>query len=229
LQFLLKKDVPFKFNDKCKDAFNQLKKELTSPPVLCMYNLAAKMELHTDASIHGFGAILMQKQMSGLWGPIAYFSKATSDAEINYHSFELEMLAIVKAVERFHMYLQGIAFKIYTNCNSVILAMKKININPRIARWSMVLQNYQYKLKHRSSVKMAHVDCLCRCVTLIVNISIEDEVMYRQLMDPKLKKIATDLEMHENKHFSLINGLLFQNFHNKQLFVVLENMTNSCL
>jgi len=57
--------------------------------------------------------------------PIAYFSRATSDAEKNYHSYELETLAIVKAVERFHVYLQGINFKIITDCNSLVLAMKK--------------------------------------------------------------------------------------------------------
>lgn len=88
-----------------------LKRELTSSPVLHIYNPTADTELHTDASTQGFGAILLQKQKSGVTAPIAYFSKTTNDAEKNYHSFELETLAIVKAIERFHVYLQGISFK----------------------------------------------------------------------------------------------------------------------
>jgi len=37
------------------------------------------------------------KQNSGKWFPIAYFSQTTNKAEENYHSFELEMLAILLA------------------------------------------------------------------------------------------------------------------------------------
>jgi len=185
--------------------------------------------LHTDASGHGFGAMLLQKQTDGHLKPIAYFSKATTDVERNYHSFELETLAIVKAIERFHVYLQGINFTIVTDCNSLVLAMKKININPRIARWSLVLQNYRFELKHRSSDKMVHVDCLSRHIMVINNISVEDEIMYKQLMDPKLKEIASELEIKESKYFVLINGLLFRNYNDKELFVVPELMINNVI
>lgn len=51
--------------------------------------------------------------------------------------------------------------------------------------------------------------------------------MYKQLMGPKLKELAIDLETKENKYFSLINGLLFRNYQGKSLFVVLENMINN--
>lgn len=185
--------------------------------------------MHTDASSHGFEAILLQRQADNYYRPIAYFSKATIDAEKNYHSFELETLAIVRAVERFHVYLQGIPFKIVTDCNSLILTMKKININPRIARWSLILQNYQFELVHRTSKKMLHVDFLSRNIMMVNAIAVEDELMYKQLMDPKLKEIAIDLETKENKYFSLINGLVFRNYHGKQLFVVPENMINNVI
>jgi len=115
---------------------------------LHIYNPKAETELHTDASSLGFGAILLQKQENGALAPIAYFSKSTNEAEKRYHSYELETLAIVKAVERFHVYLQGIDFRIVIDCNSLVLAFKKININPRIARWSLSLQNYHFKIVH---------------------------------------------------------------------------------
>lgn len=72
--------------------------------------------------------------------------------------------------------MQGINFKIITDCNSLVLAMKKININPRIARWSLILQNYKFNLIHRASGKIAHVDCLNRCIMNINLITIEDEL-----------------------------------------------------
>lgn len=133
LQLLTKKNAGFDFTKECVDAFEQLKKELTSSPVLHIYNPLAETELHTDASSLGFGAILLQRQQNGKIAPIAYFSRATTDAEKKYHSYELKTLAIVKAIERFHIYLQGIMFRMITDCNSLALAMKKVNIIPRIA------------------------------------------------------------------------------------------------
>lgn len=96
--------------------FENFRKELASPPVLCVYNPTASTELHTDASSHGFGVILLQRQIEGHFGPVAYFSKSINEAEkIPNHSFELETLAIVKAIKRFHVYLHGTKFKIIIN------------------------------------------------------------------------------------------------------------------
>lgn len=122
---LTKKEVSFVFDEGCKLAFDQLKKELTSYPVLRLYNPTAKTELHTDASSVGFGAILLQRQEDNNFTPIGYFSKATTEIEKRYHIYELETLAIVRALERFHVYLQGIAFNVVTDCNSLVLAFKK--------------------------------------------------------------------------------------------------------
>jgi len=130
---LLKKSVEFNFDKHCISAFELLKKELFSYPVLHLYNPTAPTELHTDASSHGLGAILFQKQSDNNWAPIAYFSQTTNKAEINYHSFELEMLAIVRAIERFHIYLYSVNFTIVTDCNALVYAVNKANLNPRIA------------------------------------------------------------------------------------------------
>jgi len=94
LQNLLKKTVKFIFDDACVQAFQLLKKELTSESVLCVYDPAAETELHTDACSLGLAAILLQKQKGNLWGPVAYYSQTTNQAETRYHCFELEMLDI---------------------------------------------------------------------------------------------------------------------------------------
>jgi len=62
LQDFMKSGSAFDFGDKCIRSFETLKNELTSPPILCIYNHAAETELHTDASSLGFGAILFQRQ-----------------------------------------------------------------------------------------------------------------------------------------------------------------------
>lgn len=122
---MLKKGVDFNFNGPCVEAFEQIKRELTAYPVLRLYNPAAETQLHTDACSTGIGAVLLQKQSDGKWAPIAYFSQATNAAETKYHSFELEMLAIVKALQRFHPYLYGLKFVVVTDCKRISTRSQK--------------------------------------------------------------------------------------------------------
>lgn len=139
LSNLLRKSIKFKFDDSCINAFENLKKELTAYPVLRLYTPHAETELHTDASSQALAGILLQKQPEGIWAPIAFFSQATNKADESYHSFELEMLAVVKAMERFHIYLYGLNFTVVTDCHALTYALNKANLNPRIARWTLRL------------------------------------------------------------------------------------------
>ena len=107
-------------------------------------------ELHCDASAIGFGSVLLLKQDDGRFHPIAYFSKRTTQAEARYHSFELETLAIIYSLRRFRIYLEGIEFRIVTDCNSLTQTRNKKSVNARIARWALELENYNYKIHHRS-------------------------------------------------------------------------------
>lgn len=145
-KILLHKSHPFNFDKDCLDCFSWLKNELINSPVLCLCNPSAKSELHTDASSIAIAAILLQLQETGLWASIAFYSQTTNDTESRYLSYELEMLALVKAIERLHIYLYGIEFTIITDCHALVYAIDKANLNPRIARWTLPLQNYQFKI-----------------------------------------------------------------------------------
>ena len=122
---LLRKDIPFHFGIDKLNAFEQIKNKLIDRPTLCLFNPVAETQLHCDASSLGFGSILLQKQPDDKFHPIFYYSQRTTDVESRYHSYELEMLAIINSIKRFHVYLQGIKFKIITDCNSITLTLKK--------------------------------------------------------------------------------------------------------
>lgn len=111
----MKSKEQFIWSEQQLQCFEMLKQILVSKPVLAIYSPKAETELHCDASSHGYGSVLLQKQSDGKFHPICYFSKRTSQAESRYHSFELEALAIVYSLERFRIYLQGIPFKIITS------------------------------------------------------------------------------------------------------------------
>lgn len=67
----------------------------------------------------------MQRQDDGKFHPVAYYSKTVTDAEAKYHSFELETLAVLYALQRFRVYLEGIVFIIVTDCNSLAMTLQK--------------------------------------------------------------------------------------------------------
>ncbi|GJQ77748.1 hypothetical protein Trydic_g16014 [Trypoxylus dichotomus] len=103
---LLRKDVKFQLSEIHFNAFDELKTILANNSVLTVYSPSADTELYCDASSAGYGAILMQRQdQDKKFHPVMLFSKRTTEAESKYHSYELECLAVVYAIERFHIYL----------------------------------------------------------------------------------------------------------------------------
>lgn len=69
--------------------------------------------------------------------PVYFFSKKTTKEEEKYHSYELKVLAIMKALKRFRVYLVGINFKIVTNWKAFTQTVNKKEPCPRVARpWS---------------------------------------------------------------------------------------------
>lgn len=122
---LTKKIKKFKFGDEELKCFETLKEKLLENLISALYSPQDETELHCDASSTGFGAILMQRKADGKMHPVFYFSKRTSEPESKYHSFELETLSIIYALKRFRVYLQGLKFKIVTDCNSLALTLNK--------------------------------------------------------------------------------------------------------
>ncbi|GFW35690.1 retrovirus-related Pol polyprotein from transposon 297 [Trichonephila clavipes] len=98
LSDLLRKDSLFQFYAEQQTAFQKLKYLLSQQPVLSIFNQNSPTEIHTDASIDGLGAVLLQKSIhDNQFHPVFYMSKKTSDHERKYTSFEIEVLAVVEA------------------------------------------------------------------------------------------------------------------------------------
>src|SRR6266542_459218 len=73
----------------------KLKKILTEAPVLLFLNFDKPFNLCTDASLKGLGAVLEQENENGNLRPVAYASRSLTPAEKNYHTTDLECLAII--------------------------------------------------------------------------------------------------------------------------------------
>lgn len=139
----------------------QLISTLTCSPVLVIFNPDYPIELHTDASSIGFGAILINI-IDKKPRVVAYFSKRTSPAESRYHSYELETLCVVYAIKHFNNFLQCHPFTVVTDCSSLRATQTKKELIPRVQRWWAFLQSYEFKIEYRQASRMRHVDFLSR-------------------------------------------------------------------
>ena len=71
-----------------------------------------KLRIICDASKHGLGAVLQQQQSNQEWKPVSFASRFLTDFESKYSINELELLAVVWAIEHFKNYVYGVKFQV---------------------------------------------------------------------------------------------------------------------
>jgi hypothetical protein len=127
---LLQKDVPFVFDDDCKEAFETLKKALTTTIVQPLdWNL--RFEIMCDASDFAVGAILGQRVDKKL-NIIHYASKTLDAAQKNYGTTEKEFLSVVFACDKFRPYIVDSKVTIHTDHAAIRYLMAKKDAKPRL-------------------------------------------------------------------------------------------------
>lgn len=162
LNKLLKKDVSYQWKRDQQQAFEYLKECLISSPILVYPDWNRKFILFTDASTFALGAVLTQRDKQDQEHVIAYASRTLLPAEKNYTATELECLAVVWAIGKFHHYLHGKRFSLITDHSALCHLLNVTTPNGRLARWVMKLQAYDFDITHRSGRKHSNVDSLSR-------------------------------------------------------------------
>lgn len=231
LSDLLKKNSKFVFGEQQEAAFELLKRKLSDGPVLQIFSYEAETELHTDASKEGYGAVLLQRNPEDkLLHPVYYMSRKTTDAEKNYCSYELEILAVIEALKKFRVYLLGIRFKIMTDCAAFQLTMNKKDLSTRVARWILLLEEFDYTVEHRPGVRMKHADALSRNpVVMVIQDGLINALRAAQERDESVKAILKILQNQEYEDYVTQNGLLYKEINGNLQLVIPVKMQNEII
>ena len=164
LYHLAKPKEPFIWLEAQQEAFETLKKDLVTAPVLAIPNPTDDFILDTDASDNAIGAELIQVQ-DGVERTIAYSSHVLSSEQRRYCTTRKELLAVVLFTREYRHYLLGRHFTVRTDHGSLTWLMNFKNIEGQLARWLEELSQYDMKIVHRSGAKHTNADALSRIPT----------------------------------------------------------------
>ena len=166
LRELLERDSVWHWGDKQQRAFDSIKVQLTSAPVLALFDPKRETILSADASSYGIGAVLLQKQENGELKPVAYKSRALTPTEQRYAQIEKEALAFTWACDSLADYLLGLQFHIQTDHKPLVpLFGSKKNLDelpPRLQRFRLRMMRYSFSISHVPGKSLTVADALSR-------------------------------------------------------------------
>ena len=166
LNRLLQKAVQWKWIKECEEAFLKIKEKLGSAEALVHFNPSIPIFLTADASSVGIGAVIFHRYPDGTEKAIAHASKMLTPTEKNYSQIELEALALIYGVKKFHQYLWGREFMLQTDHKPLTTIFgKKKGIAPttgRLQRWALILMGYSYDIEYKSTKIFGNADGLSR-------------------------------------------------------------------
>jgi hypothetical protein len=140
---LLEKNKAFKWTKECQASFEELKKRLTSSPVLVLPDLTTKFDIYCDASHQGLGCVLMQEGQV-----VFYASRQLRKHEENYPTYDLELAAVVYALKIWRQYLIGHRCEIYSDHKSLKYIFTQNNLNLRHRRWLELIKDYDLGINY---------------------------------------------------------------------------------
>jgi RNase H-like domain found in reverse transcriptase/Reverse transcriptase (RNA-dependent DNA polymerase) len=170
LNNLTKKDASWTWNGSQRQAFQALKETFSRKPILAVWEPNRLMRLEVDTSGYATSRVLLQKLEDDLWHPIAFRSQSMVEVERNYEIYDKEMLAIIRALEDWQHYLEGLpqTFTIISDHRNLKYWHTAQNLTRRQARWSLYLSHFNFHLTHKPETTNTQADPLSRISTHLV-------------------------------------------------------------
>ena len=178
---LTKKNQPFAWTEKCEASFQELKKCLTTAPVLALPKEGDSYEVYYDASHNGLGCVMMQERRA-----IAYASRQLKTHEKNYPTHDLELAAIVYALKIWRHYLYGSTFTIFSDHKSLKYLCDQKDLNMRQRRWMEFLKDYEFTLQFHPGKANVMADALSRKAIHVSSLMIKEMELLEAFRDLSL-------------------------------------------
>ena len=202
LHNLLRKNRKFIWSTDCQKAFEKIKQLLCTQPILEIYDQDLPINIYTDASLEGIGAVLKQIQPNGKEKPVAYFSKKLNEVQKKRKAIYLECLAVKEAIKYWQYWLIGKPFTVYSDHKPLESLNIKSRTDDELGELTYYLSQYNFKLKYAPGKENLEADCLSRNPVLEANNDIDDQLKVINLItlnDIEIDQCKNkDIQKHRN-------------------------------
>ena len=140
---LTRKEVNLDWDDRCEKVFQELKRRLTTAPILIVPDRGQGYIVYCDASRARLGCVLMQSGRV-----VAYGSCQLKNHEQNYPTHDMELAAVVFALKIWRHYLYGKQFEVYSDHKSLKYIFTQRDLSMRQHRWMEFLEDYDFTLHY---------------------------------------------------------------------------------
>lgn len=144
-----------------EDDFTKIKYAVSHAPTLRHVNLKLPFHLATDASNDGIGAVLYQKE-NGRNNICGFMARALTKSERNYSVTKRELLAVIFAFQKFHKFLWGNPFTLYTDHKALVYLHTQKDANPMMIKWLDTLLDYTFEVVYLPGIQNILPDHLSR-------------------------------------------------------------------
>ncbi|XP_060180738.1 uncharacterized protein LOC132610466 [Lycium barbarum] len=150
---LMKKDIPFEWDQACANAFESIKSYLMNPPVLVAPIPGKPLILYIAAQERSVGALLAQENDERKENALYYLSRMMTPNEINYSPIEKLCLALVFSIQKMKHYFQAHVVRLVSKANPIKFVMSKPVLSDRLARWYLQFQQFEIVYISQKAVK----------------------------------------------------------------------------
>nr|GEU63487.1 putative reverse transcriptase domain-containing protein [Tanacetum cinerariifolium] len=154
---LTQQNKTYKWGEEEEEAFQLLKDKLCSAPILALPEGSEDFVVYYDASLKGYGAVLMQREKV-----IAYASQKLRTHEENYMTHDLKLGAVVFALRLWRHYLYGVKCTLFTDHKSLQYILDQKELNMRQRRWIELLSDYDCEIRYHPGKANVVADALSR-------------------------------------------------------------------
>ena len=178
------------------EAFDKLKKLITSAPALALPDTTKAFIITTDASDIGVGGVLSQLDKKGEEQIVAYCSRTLSVNEQNGSSCEKEILAILYGVSVFYFYIANAHFTLRSDSKSLVFLRHFKELNSKLFRASLILDELSFDIQHLSATRsnmMGVADMISRAYGDAA--PDPPRASYKTLREPRFEKITAPPNM----------------------------------
>jgi hypothetical protein len=225
---LLKKDQRFEWTSDTHEAFSNIKKEITTAPVLISPDFQRDFIIYSFATEIVVASVLTQRNAKGEELPISFMRKTLHDYELRYSELEKQALSLVKAVAHFQTYILNSHVIAYVPSSPVKMLLNQQLREGKWENWLAKIQEYDIEIKPLKEVKgkglcklIVNGDALNGVVSVSIGKPISGSEWYKDIvfylksgqfpvtMTPKERRA---LKMKSNQYVLIVDVLFRRNY-----------------